>query len=119
MKISIPISVGELLDKITILQIKVENTESSHVKEELEHLIDIAKHHNVYKKKYLDELSEVNKKLWEIEDLLRENELSQKFDDEFILLARSVYINNNKRYEVKRKINQETSSYYREVKIHK
>ena len=119
MKISIPISVGELLDKITILQIKVKNTESSHVREELDHLISIAKHHEVYEKKYLDDLLKVNKKLWEIEDCLRESERSQKFDDEFISLARGVYVNNDERYEIKRKINEETSSYYREIKIHK
>jgi hypothetical protein len=66
----------------------------------------------------LNELSKVNQKLWVIEDRLRELEKVKKFDDEFINLAREVYINNDKRAEIKRKINQETESDYQEVKLY-
>ena len=114
----VSISNGELLDKITILQIKSEKTNNDYVHKELNDLIQIAKDHNIYKESYLNELSKVNQKLWVIEDRLRELEKVKKFDDEFINLAREVYINNDKRAEIKRKINQETESDYQEVKLY-
>lgn len=119
MKIFIPISVGELLDKITILQLKSEHTINPYVNKELEQLISIAKDHGVYKKEYLDDLLKINKKLWEIEDSLREHEYSYKFDSKFISLARNVYITNDKRFKIKKRIDEETGSEYREVKTHK
>ena len=119
MKITIPISVGELLDKISILQIKSQYTDNVYVNKELESLIEIAKKFKVFDFKYFDQLLEVNQKLWKIEDELRVLEKSQDFGDVFIELARSVYITNDRRSSIKKEINQKYNSSYREVKIHK
>ena len=118
MVINIPVSVGELLDKITILQIKSKHTDDEYVKKELEDLTKIAQEFDVYKESYLNELSYVNSILWGIEDSLRESESRWKFGDGFISLARQVYITNDKRAEIKRKINEETQSSYKEIKIY-
>ena len=119
MKIIIPISVGELLDKISILQIKSQYTNSVYVNKELESLIEIAKENKVFDFKYFDQLLEVNQKLWEIEDELRVYEKFQDFGDAFVNLARSVYITNDRRASIKKEINEKYNSSYREVKIHK
>ena len=119
MKITIPISVGELLDKISILQIKSQYTDNIYVNKELDSLIEIAKEFKVFDFKYFDQLLEVNQKLWEIEDELRILEKSKDFSDTFINLARSVYITNDKRSSIKKEINEKYNSSYREVKIHK
>ena len=118
MKITIPISVGELLDKITILQIKSKHTDDEYVKKELEDLTKIAQEFDVYKESYLNELLIVNSLLWDIEDSLRELERLWKFNDDFISLARQVYITNDKRAEIKRRINEETNSNYKEIKLY-
>ena len=119
MKITIPISVGELLDKISILQIKSQYTDNMYVTKELESLIKIAKEFKVFDFKYFDQLLQVNQKLWKIEDELRVHEKSQDFGDAFVNLARSVYITNDKRSSIKKEINQKYNSLFREVKIHK
>tara|TARA_R100000005_G_C4839290_1_gene111585 strand:- start:10 stop:384 length:375 start_codon:yes stop_codon:yes gene_type:complete len=118
LKITIPISVGELLDKISILQIKSQHTDNIYVTKELESLIEIAKQFEVFDFKYFDQLFEVNHKLWKIEDKLRALEKSQDFGDTFINLARSVYITNDRRSLIKKEINEKYNSSYREVKIH-
>jgi predicted nucleic acid-binding Zn-ribbon protein len=118
MKITIPVSVGELLDKITILQIKSKHTDNEYLIKELQDLTKTAKELEVYKESYLNELIIVNSFLWDIEDSLRRLEGEYRFDDEFISLARQVYITNDKRAEIKRKINEETQSPYREIKIY-
>ena len=119
MKITIPISVGELLDKISILQIKSQHTDNIYVTKELDSLIEIAKEFKVFDFEYFDKLLEVNQKLWKIEDELRVLEKSQDFGDAFVNLARSVYITNDKRASIKKEINQRYNSTYREIKIHK
>jgi predicted nucleic acid-binding Zn-ribbon protein len=118
MKISIPISVGELLDKISILEIKTFLTDNEYVHKELKDLNEIKNTITSYTMEYMEQLREVNKNLWTIEDRLRELEKEKKFDDEFIELARNVYITNDKRAEIKRKINEETNSVYKEIKIY-
>ena len=114
----IPVSIGELLDKITILQIKDKHTNNEYVKKELQDLTQIAQDLEVYREDYVNQLLTVNSLLWDIEDALRELEKLWKFDDEFISLARQVYITNDKRAEIKRKINEETQSHYKEIKLH-
>ena len=84
MKITIPISVGELLDKISILQIKSQYINNSYVIVELEDLTKIAKECDVYDEEEIQRLLEVNSKLWKIEDELRISEHKFIFDDEFI-----------------------------------
>lgn len=114
----VPISIGELIDKITILQIKSEYTGSRFVHKELQDLSKIAQDLGVYKKEYLDKLLEVNRKLWDIEDDLRIRETNSDFGDEFVRLARSVYITNDERSRIKKEINVETESEYSEVKLY-
>ena len=104
-----PISLGELIDKITILEIKtnhLEGTALNNVKIELSALdmtfnslkIDIDS-------RLIEDLKQTNKKLWSIEDRIRNHELQKKFDEEFISLARSVYQQNDRRSAIKRQIN--------------
>jgi len=117
--VNIPISVGELLDKISILSIKSEHTESEYVKKELQDLIRIAQEYQVYDVSYVSQLLQVNRELWRIEDDLRVLEKSQTFNQDFIELARSVYKTNDHRASIKRQINNKYESTYKEVKVYK
>ena len=119
MKISIPTSVGELLDKISILQIKSQNTDNDYVVKELKSLTEIAKQNEVYDDYYLIKLLDINQSLWKIEDDLRVLEKHQDFGDAFVKLARSVYITNDERSSIKKEVNEKYNSFYSEVKIHK
>jgi hypothetical protein len=116
-EIKIPISVGELIDKITILQIKSQHTDSEFVKKELNNLREISKQID-YNKNLEEELYVINRKLWNVEDALRLKEKEQDFGLFFTELARDVYFLNDKRAEVKRKINEETGSLYKEIKCY-
>ena len=118
-EIQIPISIGELLDKISILSIKSQYTDNSYVTKELQDLIAIAKKHQVYDAPYVSRLLSINHKLWKIEDDLRVLEKSQDFDETFIDLARDVYKTNDLRASIKKEINEKYKSSYKEVKIHK
>jgi hypothetical protein len=118
MIINIPISVGELLDKISILSIKSQHTNNEYVKRELQDLIKIAQEHEVYDTSYVSQLLSVNRKLWKIEDDLRVLEKSQIFNEDFIELARSVYITNDERARIKKEINEKYNSQYQEVKYY-
>ena len=118
MKIGIPVSVGELLDKITILEIKSMFSDNEYIQKELKELKQIKSTITQYTLEYVNELREVNQKLWKIEDKLREKEKLQEFDEEFIELARSVYKTNDLRAQIKKEINEETQSTYQEVKLY-
>ena len=118
MIIQVPISVGELLDKISILSIKSQYTTSEYVIKELQDLITIAKKHQVYDASYVSQLLSINRKLWKIEDDLRVLEKSQDFNQDFIELARSVYITNDQRAFIKKEINEKYKSSYQEVKYY-
>jgi predicted nucleic acid-binding Zn-ribbon protein len=117
MRIVIPVSVGELLDKISILEIKSRFTDNEYVLKELNDLNQIKDTFTQFTNEYMNELREVNQKLWKIEDELRELEKKADFGEKFIKLARSVYITNDKRAEIKRKINDLCNSEYKEIKI--
>ncbi len=117
----VEVSNGELVDKISILAIKLKKITSE------EKLINIRKEYNLLlenmKKlnisidsKEYKELIEVNTDLWEIEDKIRVKEMNQEFDEVFIKLARSVYFQNDVRFEVKKRINQITNSLLEEEK---
>ena len=118
MKITIPISVGELLDKITILEIKSQYTTNEYVSKELKELNQIKSTITQYTLEYEVQLKKVNETLWKIEDRLREKEKLKEFDEEFIQLARNVYITNDQRAEIKKKINELCNSSYREIKVY-
>ena len=122
MLISTPVSLGELLDKISILYIKENNITDEKklalLKEELQFLNQTLDKHIEREKiqKHLHILIEINSKLWVIEDDIRDCERNKQFDQKFIELARSVYFTNDKRSEIKLKINQEFGSKIIEVK---
>lgn len=108
----IAVSWGELVDKITILEIKsnklTNETALENVKRELDLIYPnyLSKLNSIKALESLKaELSSVNSELWVIEDQIREKERSKEFDQSFIDLARSVYFKNDKRAEIKRKIN--------------
>ena len=109
-----PVSLGELIDKITILEIKqthMTGTKLKNVDKELKLLKNILQDKNLeIDIDLINNLKEVNNNLWEIEDNIRIKESNQKFDKEFIQLARSVYKENDKRASIKREINQKCNS---------
>ena len=125
MLIDTPISLGELVDKISILIIKQKNINDklkiSHVNKELDYL-KITLEKNIKKEEinnYLDQLVKINSELWKIEDDIRECERKKIFDHTFIELARSVYFTNDKRAKVKSEINIKFGSELVEVKSYK
>lgn len=111
-EIQIPISPGELLDKITILQIKAERisdpTKVANVKTELD-LLSTIWNETVVADNELSaltaELKSVNEALWEIEDDIRDEERNKRFGERFIELARAVYVTNDERANAKKKVN--------------
>jgi hypothetical protein len=118
----VPISWGELIDKIAILEIKSKRLNSvvakSNVEKELVLLNEIIVNLPILQEilELRNELSTINAKLWDIEDDIRAKESVQKFDEEFIELARSVYKLNDVRAATKRKINEFLSSDLKEEK---
>jgi predicted nucleic acid-binding Zn-ribbon protein len=118
MKVTIPVSVGELLDKISILEIKAFITDDEYIHKELNELNKIKSTLTQYTLEHEIQLKKINETLWKIEDNIRQKEQRQEFDEEFVKLARSVYITNDKRAELKRKINEETGSHYKEIKLY-
>ena len=109
----IPISWGELFDRITILEIKLKNIQDKNalknIKIEYDELFKIYDNNfleDASAKLFLTELKNINKKLWNIEDNIRDKERHKSFDKKFIELARSVYITNDERSRIKRNINE-------------
>ena len=125
MLINTPISLGELVDKISILMIKKKNISDSiklqHVNKELEFLQKTLKKYISEDeiKDFLLKLVNINSKLWDIEDDIRECERKRLFDQTFIDLARSVYFTNDERAKVKNDINKTFGSELVEVKSYK
>jgi len=122
-KIQSEISAGELLDKISILEIKLDKIKDQGKKEE------VKKEYNVLKKvqksniktnqeieKLFLEIKKTNLTLWDIEDKIRICEKQKDFGKTFISLARNVYINNDKRAKIKSEINKILGSNIREIK---
>jgi hypothetical protein len=109
-----PVSLGELIDKITILEIKqihMTGIKLKNVDKELKLLKNTLKDTNLeIDIDLINNLKDVNKKLWEIEDNIRIKESNQEFDKKFIELARSVYNENDKRASIKKEINQKYNS---------
>lgn len=109
---SVPVSWGELLDKVTILEIKSERLTSkaaaANVRHELEQLSSLAQqatalHPEIPRLK--SELKKINETLWKVEDDIREKEAAKSFDAEFVELARAVYRTNDARGRLKQQIN--------------
>jgi hypothetical protein len=119
MNCCIPVSVGELCDKYTILQIKTQKITDieklDKVNTELKMLKPLLELYNV-SNVLMENLKVINEELWNIEDTIRNKEYLKQFDSEFIEIARSVYITNDKRFKVKSDINQLYNSNICEVK---
>ena len=115
-----PISLGELIDKITILEIKTQHLQGTaleNVKKELETLeITLQNLQLNIDAKLIRRLKEVNEDLWQIEDDIRDKEQHKKFDEDFIYLARSVYRQNDFRAAIKKEINTTYGSAFIEEK---
>ena len=121
MKVQANISLGELIDKISILKIKenkiTDQEKLSHVKEELTLLeSELEALELKDTKEHIKALYDVNCKLWDIEDEIRVKEKNGEYDDGFIQLARSVYLTNDQRFTLKNKINHLYGSNVKEVK---
>jgi hypothetical protein len=120
----IEVSVGEIVDKLSILHIKSEKIDDveklKNVNKEYHYLHEIVfALLNINYDDHYQRILDVNKELWDIEDRIRDKERNKEFDDEFIELARSVYITNDKRSEIKKEINQKYSSNFVEEKSYK
>jgi hypothetical protein len=106
-----PISVGELVDKITILELKLHHAtvqeQRNNVQHELMSLLKILHNHDLVDsvRQLRVELKDINQQLWDIENAKRDHEKRNLFDDGFIQLARNVYLKNDLRAKVKRQIN--------------
>ncbi len=118
--INAPISIGELIDKITILEIKknkLQNSKLENVLKELSFLRKLMEKHQIeITDNLFTELKEINLTLWNIEDQIRIKEKNKEFDNIFIELARSVYFTNDKRSEIKKRINRLSNSEITEEK---
>ena len=117
MQLQVPVSVGEVLDKITILQIKLARISDAakrvNIQNELDALLPLVAGDAFATDQMqglMAELKAVNEALWDIEDDIREKEAVKSFDAEFIRLARAVYMTNDKRAEIKKQINLATGS---------
>ena len=119
MSVTIPVSIGELFDKITILEIKLHNLTSSkkklHVMQELNLLNSQASNFEL-KSESRKALKSVNQALWDAEDKIRQKEKDASFDSEFIEIARSIYKLNDSRAQIKLDINTHLHSKIIEVK---
>ena len=107
--INVPISLGELIDKITILEIKkdkLKNLKLKNILKELSFLRAVLEKNSIFiPDEIYFQLKSINLKLWDIEDKIRIKEKNKEFDNEFIKLARSVYLNNDRRSETKKELN--------------
>ena len=120
--INAPISTGELIDKITILEIKknkLQDLKLKNVLKELSLLRELIKKNKIdITEDLFSQLKEINLSLWEIEDKIRIKEKNKEFDSTFIELARSVYFKNDRRAEIKKTINQLSNSEITEEKFY-
>ena len=112
MVVKIPVSWGELFDKLTILEIKqarIDNQQKlANINKELKALRQVCSDHQLPEEslqEVIDDLRRTNESLWEIEDDIRDKERANEFDEEFIALARNVYITNDLRSKVKKDLN--------------
>lgn len=121
----VPISVGDLVDRLTILNLKLAHARSSEQAMELRHQATMLETEMQKISKGLPaltdlekDIAEVNARLWRVEDQIREAEANKAFGDEFVALARSVYELNDKRAALKRKVDDTAGSRFREVKTY-
>ena len=120
--VTVPVSIGEMIDKLSILQVKKtkisDEVKLEFVNKEFQILYDLSSVYlkNIEIESLYHQLIEINSSLWDVEDRLRIIETEKKFEGEFISLARKVYFTNDERFRLKNEINLITSSEIREVK---
>jgi hypothetical protein len=116
----IEISIGEIVDKLSILQIKKNNIQDviklENINKEHEYLNDVVFNELKISKEDFFNLVLINETLWDIEDKIRFKERDKEFDNDFVELARSVYFTNDKRAEIKKEINLKYGSLFVEEK---
>ena len=116
----IEVSIGEIIDKLSILQIKTsfikDDEKLNNVKKEYDYLYNIVFNEMKIKQSDFSNMVDINQVLWKIEDDIRDKERDKVFDTEFIELARSVYTTNDKRAEIKKEINLKYGSLFVEEK---
>ena len=117
---NIEVSHGEIVDKLSILQIKTsfikDDEKLNNVKKEYDYLYNIVFNEMKIKQSDFSNMVDINQVLWKIEDDIRDKERDKLFDTEFIELARSVYTTNDKRAEIKKEINLKYGSLFVEEK---
>ena len=120
--VTVPVSIGEMIDKLSILQVKKtkisDEVKLEFVNKEFQILYDLSSVYlkNIEIESLYNQLIEINSSLWDVEDRLRVIETEKKFEGEFISLAIKVYFTNDERFRLKNEINLITSSEIREVK---
>ncbi len=117
----VPVSTGELVDKITILRIKTRRigdlSKKKNIALELSELEGICAQHRIdLSSTLVNDLEQINEELWDIEDKIRDLEAKKDFGPAFVELARAVYISNDQRFRLKAKVNEHFGSSLREEK---
>jgi len=116
----IEVSIGEIVDKLSILQIKTQfiqdEVKLKNVKTEYDYLYNIVFNEMKIEQSDFSDMVSINQKLWKIEDDIRDKERDKEFDNVFVELARSVYVTNDERAEVKKGINVKYGSLFVEEK---
>ena len=119
----IEVSIGEIVDKLSILRIKklniTDKDKLNNIIKEYDYLFEIVFNKLKIDSEDFNELQIINKSLWDIEDKIRDKERQKSFDEEFIELSRSVYIKNDLRSNIKKQINIKYGSSFVEEKSYK
>lgn len=119
----IEVSIGEVVDKLTILRLKKLNITDQekliNINKEYDYLYEIVFQELKIQTEDFNKLFSINKILWDVEDRIREKELNEQFDNDFIEMARTVYLTNDQRFNIKKKINIKYNSSFIEEKSHK
>ena len=122
MSFSIEVSIGEILDKLSILQIKLEKCKSFQKKNQLRIQYDKLKNYkdlDITTQSFFNQLYEINKTLWDLEDNIRLKSHKEEFDSEYITTAENIHINNDKRNSIKNNLNEVYKSNMLELKFYK
>jgi len=122
MSFSIEVSIGEILDKLSILQIKLEKCNSIIKRNQLQNQYDKLKNFkdlDITTQSFFNQLYEINKTLWDLEDNIRLKSHKEQFDSEYIATAENIHKNNDKRNSIKNNLNQIYKSNMLELKFYK
>ena len=122
MSFSIEVSIGEILDKLSILQIKLEKCNSIIKRNLLQNQYDKLKKFkdlDITTQSFFNQLYEINKTLWDLEDNIRLKSHKEQFDSEYIATAENIHKNNDKRNSIKNNLNQIYKSNMLELKFYK